>query len=170
MDSRRIDQQRWYSARAPNVFWDQSIDKIHKVIGVNVVGVVNVTYAVLRLLMVPVGKGTILNISSVTGLEVPSKGMGEVSNHSSRAFLEGLTNALRNETIGTDIRILTLRPGFVRTNFHFDRVGKDQSKFEDVFKGMEALSPDDVAEAALYRNDGSEPRGKPRRPTKRSAT
>lgn len=100
---------------APNVFWDQSIEEIHKVIGVNVLGVVNVTYAVMRLLIVPAGKGTILNISSVTGLEVPIKGMGEVSYHSSKAFLEGFTNALRNETIGTDIRILTLRPGFVRT-------------------------------------------------------
>lgn len=135
---------------APKVFWEQPLDDIHRVIATNVLGLVNVTHAALRLFLAPAARGTILNISSITGLEVPIKGMGEVSYHASKAFLEGFTNTLRHETIGTDIRVLTLRPGFVRTNFHFDRVGKDQTKFEGVFEGMEPLSSDDVAEAAIW--------------------
>jgi 3-hydroxy acid dehydrogenase/malonic semialdehyde reductase len=135
---------------APKTFWEQPLSNIQKVIATNVFGMVNVTHALLNAFLIPANKGTILNISSVTGLEVPTKGMGEVSYHASKAFLEGFTNALRNEVIGTDIRILTLRPGFVRTKFHFDRVGQDQNKFDDVFQGLEELTPDDIAEAAVW--------------------
>jgi 3-hydroxy acid dehydrogenase / malonic semialdehyde reductase len=156
----RLQQREWtpdvlinnagIALGAPKVFWDQPLEDIHKVIGVNVFGMVNVTWAVLKHLLIPAGKGTILNISSVTGLEVPIKGMGEVSYHSTKAFVEGFTNSLRNETIGTDIRVLALRPGFVRTNFHFDRVGNDKKKFEDVFEGMQPLTAEDVATAAIW--------------------
>ncbi|MBK1882312.1 SDR family NAD(P)-dependent oxidoreductase [Luteolibacter pohnpeiensis] len=135
---------------APHAFWEQPIDDIHQVIGVNVLGVVNATHAVLRSMWIPNGKGTIVNVSSVTGLEVPIKGMGEVSYHSSKAFLEGFSNALRNEMLGTDIRVLAVRPGFVRTNFHFDRVGRKDDKFEKVFEGMTPLSADDVADAVVW--------------------
>lgn len=135
---------------APKTFWEQSMSDIQKVIATNIFGLVNVTHTILNAFLIPANKGTILNISSVTGLEVPTKGMGEVSYHASKAFMEGFANALRNEVIGTDIRILTLRPGFVRTNFHFNRVGQDQNKFDDVFQGLEELGPDDIAEAAVW--------------------
>jgi NADP-dependent 3-hydroxy acid dehydrogenase YdfG len=76
--------------------------------------------------------------------------MGEVSYHASKSFLEGFTNTLRHETIGADIQVLILRPGFVKTNFHFDRVGSDQKKLEDVFECMEPPTPEDVAAAAAW--------------------
>lgn len=64
--------------------------------------------------------------------------------------MEAFTNALRNETIGMNIRVLALRPGFVRTNFHFQRVGRDEKAFEGVFEGTDELGPEDVAEAAMW--------------------
>lgn len=64
--------------------------------------------------------------------------------------MEGFTNALRNETMGTHIRVLALRPGFVRTNFHFQRVGQDEDAFNGVFEGTAELGPEDIAEAALW--------------------
>lgn len=70
--------------------------------------------------------------------------------HSTKAWLEGFTNALRNEVMGTHIRVLALRPGFVRTNFHFQRVGQDEEAFNGVFEGTSELGPEDIAEAALW--------------------
>lgn len=64
--------------------------------------------------------------------------------------MEAFTNALRNETLGTNIRVLALRPGFVRTNFHYQRVGRNEDAFKAVFEGTEELSAEDVAEAALW--------------------
>jgi 3-hydroxy acid dehydrogenase / malonic semialdehyde reductase len=119
-------------------------------VGTNVLGLVNVTHAVLNRFLIPAGKGTILNISSITGLEVPQKGMGEVIYHACKSFLEGFMNALRNETVGTDIRVLALRPGFVKTHFHYQRVGRDDRAFEGIFEGTEPLEAEDIAAAAVW--------------------
>lgn len=56
---------------APDCFWEQDFDDIATVIATNVAGLVTVTHAALRALLIPQGDGTILTISSVTGLEVP---------------------------------------------------------------------------------------------------
>lgn len=80
--------------------------------------------------------GTILNITSVTGLEVPPF-PGETVYHSNKAAQEAFTNALRNELVGTGIRVLALRPGCVATNFHSLRVGHDREMYESFFEGYE---------------------------------
>lgn len=73
----------------------------------------------------PPQSGTILNITSITGLEVPPF-PGEAVYHANKACQEAFTNALRNELSGTDIRVLVLRPGCVATHFHEQRVGYDR--------------------------------------------
>jgi len=66
------------------------------------------------------GKGTILNVTSTTGLEVPPF-PGEAVYHASKACQEAFTNVLRAELVGSDIKVLALRPGVVATNFHEQR-------------------------------------------------
>lgn len=81
-------------------------------------------------------RGAILNVTSVTGLEVPPF-PGEAAYHASKAFQEAFTNAIRNELGGTDIRVLVLRPGCVATNFHSQRVGHDNQMYDSFFEGYE---------------------------------
>jgi len=38
----------------------------------------------------------------------------------------------------------------VKTHFHYQRVGKDDRKFEEVFEGLEELGPEDLADAAVW--------------------
>lgn len=57
-----------------------------------------------------------MNITSVTGLEVPPF-PGEAVYHSNKAGQEAFTNALRNELSKTNIRVLALRPGVWRRIF-----------------------------------------------------
>jgi short-subunit dehydrogenase len=78
--------------------------------------------------------GTILNITSVTGLEVPPF-PGEAVYHSNKAAQEAFTNALRNELLGTNIKVLALRPGVVATNFHSQRVGHDKEMYDSFIEG-----------------------------------
>lgn len=80
--------------------------------------------------------GTILNITSITGLEVPPF-PGEAVYHANKACQEAFTNALRNELSGTDIRVLALRPGVVATNFHSLRVGHDKKMYDAFIEGYE---------------------------------
>jgi NADP-dependent 3-hydroxy acid dehydrogenase YdfG len=117
--------------------------------GTNINGVVSMTYSVLRHSMWPRRQGAILNVSSVTGLECPPFD-GEAIYHASKAFLEGFSNSLRMETSGSDIKVMTLRPGCVATNFHLQRVKFDQGAMDEFLEGFEPLLAEDVADSALY--------------------
>ncbi|KAF7553414.1 hypothetical protein G7Z17_g3643 [Cylindrodendrum hubeiense] len=134
---------------APGRFWEIPIELISQMSGTNMNGVMFTTHAVLNHSMWARKRGTILNVSSVTGLECPPFN-GEAVYHASKAFLEGFTNSLRMETSGSDIRVLTLRPGCVTTNFHLQRVKYDQDAMDEFFYGYEPLVAEDLAESVLY--------------------
>ncbi|KAF7717607.1 Uncharacterized protein PECH_007617 [Penicillium ucsense] len=134
---------------APNAFHDLKIGDIQTMISTNINGPMFVTHSVLNRSMVSRNSGTILNITSVTGLEVPPF-PGEAVYHSSKAAQEAFTNALRNELVGTDIKVLALRPGCVATNFHSLRVGHDKKMYDEFFEGYDPLVAEDVAGAAVY--------------------
>lgn len=106
---------------APNAFPDLKIEQVIQMMGTNINGFMFATYAVLNEgKMKERGKGTILNVTSTTGLEVPPF-PGEAVYHASKACQEAFTNVLRTELVGTDIKVLALRPGVVATNFHEQR-------------------------------------------------
>ncbi|KAM0273605.1 hypothetical protein ACHAQH_008234 [Verticillium albo-atrum] len=134
---------------APARFWELPVDAVAQMSGTNVNGVMFTTHSVLNRSMWPRKCGTILNISSVTGLECPPFN-GEAVYHASKAFLEGFTNSLRNETSGSDIRVLALRPGVVNTHFHLQRVQYDKDAMDEFFHGYDPLVAEDVAQSALY--------------------
>ncbi|KAI9706584.1 MAG: hypothetical protein M1836_003591 [Candelina mexicana] len=104
----------------------------------------------MKKFLIPQNRGTILNISSTTALEAPPPEFREVIYYSIKSFMKAFTNALRNETIGKNIRVLALHPGFVRTKFHFQRVGREEKAFEGVFEDTDELGLEDVAEAAMW--------------------
>jgi 3-hydroxy acid dehydrogenase/malonic semialdehyde reductase len=107
---------------APNRFPDLKIQDIITMTGTNINGYMFATYAVLNEgKMKERGKGTILNVTSTTGLEVPPF-PGEAVYHASKACQEAFSNVLRTELVGTDIKVLCLRPGVVATNFHEQRL------------------------------------------------
>lgn len=134
---------------APSSFPDLCVSDFQTMVNTNINGLMYVTYAVLNKSMRKSGNGTILNITSVTGLEVPPF-PGEAIYHASKAFQEAFTNALRNELNGTNIRVLALRPGCVATNFHSQRVGHDKKQYDEFFSGFNPLVPEDIAGAATY--------------------
>jgi 3-hydroxy acid dehydrogenase/malonic semialdehyde reductase len=135
---------------APNTFPNLKIEDVITMTGTNVNGMLFTTYAVLNEgKMKERGRGTILNITSTTALEVPPF-PGESIYHASKAFQEGFTSALRTELVGTNIKVLALRPGVVATHFHEQRVGFDKGKYEAFMEGFEPLVAEDVAEAAAW--------------------
>jgi NADP-dependent 3-hydroxy acid dehydrogenase YdfG len=106
---------------APSKFPDLQIQDIITMTNTNINGYMFAAYAALNEgKMKERGKGTILNVTSTTGLEVPPF-PGEAVYHASKACQEAFTNVLRTELVGTDIKVLALRPGVVATNFHEQR-------------------------------------------------
>ncbi|KAL4874521.1 hypothetical protein BJY04DRAFT_12979 [Aspergillus karnatakaensis] len=134
---------------APAAFPDLKISDIVQMNSTNINGLMFVTYAVLNSGMLGRKEGTILNVTSTTALEAPPFS-GEAVYHSNKAAQEGFTNALRNELVGTNIRVLALRPGVVATNFHSLRVGHDKEKYDSFMEGFTPLESDDIAGAAIY--------------------
>ncbi|QGI59536.1 hypothetical protein CEK27_001661 [Fusarium fujikuroi] len=132
---------------APGRFWEIPIDQVAQMSNTNINGVMFTTHAVLNHSMWKRKKGTIINVSSVTGLECPPFN-GEAVYHASKAFLEGFSNSLRMETAGSDIRVLVLRPGVVQTKKK--RVQYDQSAMDDFVEGYEPLVAEDLAQSVLY--------------------
>ncbi|KAL2817005.1 NAD(P)-binding protein [Aspergillus cavernicola] len=136
---------------APARFHELHIPDIMTMVNTNINGFMYVTYSVLNrsMLVRRPSNGTILNVTSITSLEVP-RFQAKAVYHANKAFQEALTNALRNELSGTNIRILALRPGCVATNFHSLRVGHDREKYDQFFEGFEPLVSDDIAQATVY--------------------
>ncbi|KAH6206549.1 hypothetical protein HBI15_165860 [Parastagonospora nodorum] len=135
---------------APSPFPDLKIQDIITMTSTNINGYMFATYAVLNEgKMKERGQGTILNVTSTTGLEVPPF-PGEAVYHASKACQEAFTNVLRTELVGSDIKVLALRPGVVATNFHEQRVSYDKSSYNEFMAGFEPLIADDVADAAAF--------------------
>ncbi|KAG5657475.1 hypothetical protein KAF25_006039 [Fusarium avenaceum] len=134
---------------APARFWEIPVDQVAQMSGTNINGVMFTTHAVMNHSMWERKKGTIINISSVTGLECPPFN-GEAVYHASKAFLEGFSNSLRMETAGSDIKVLVLRPGVVETHFHLQRVQYDQAAMDEFTQGYEPLVAEDLAQSVLY--------------------
>lgn len=136
---------------APARFWEQDMDvDIATMINTNVLGFLNTAHAVLNEGgMARAKRGTIINVTSVTALELPPF-PGEAVYHAIKAFQEGFTDSLRNELLGTNVKVLALRPGVVQTNFHKQRVGFDGKQYQCFMEGIEALAAEDVAKAAVW--------------------
>jgi 3-hydroxy acid dehydrogenase / malonic semialdehyde reductase len=119
--------------------WDE-------VIGTNVNGLLYVTRAVTPG-MVERGRGHVINLGSTAGHEVyPGGAVYCATKHAVGAITKGL----RMDLLGTGIRVSTVDPGMVETNFSVVRFRGDQERADGVYRGMTPLTPADIAETVLW--------------------
>ena len=97
---------------------DAAVDLEEREIAVNVLAVVRLTHAAVRA-MVPRGRGAVLNVSSMAGLQATP---GNATYGATKAFVASFGEAVAGELAGTGVTITTVLPGFTRTEFH-DRAG-----------------------------------------------
>lgn len=127
-------------------FTESSLDDWNKMIDINIKGVLFVTQLVLKG-MLQRGKGHIINIGSVSSREVYAKGAVYcATKHAVRA----LSDALKKEVHGSPIRISSVDPGIVDTEFSLVRFKQNQEKSEAVYKGANPLHAEDIADAIYY--------------------
>ncbi|MBX3708127.1 MAG: SDR family NAD(P)-dependent oxidoreductase [Gammaproteobacteria bacterium] len=119
--------------------WEDMIDT-------NVKGLLYVTKEILHY-MVKQNAGHIINIGSIAGHYVYPKGAVYCA---TKYAVNALTNGLRMDLFGKKIRVSTVDPGAVETNFSLIRFKGDIERAAAVYEGMEALTPNDVADAVLY--------------------
>jgi 3-hydroxy acid dehydrogenase/malonic semialdehyde reductase len=112
----------------------------------NVLGLLRVTRAALPLLARDAG-ASIINIGSIAGRAAYAGGSAYcAAKHGELA----ITRALRQELLGTGIRVGTVDPGLAETEFSVVRFKGDVKKARDVYAGMNPLTAEDIAEILVW--------------------
>ncbi len=119
--------------------WDEMIDT-------NVKGLLYVTRAVVPG-MVERGRGHVINLGSTAGeMTYPGGAVYCASKAAERAINDGL----REDLLGTPIRVTTVDPGMVETDFSSIRFRGDAGRAAKVYAGLTPLTPADVAETIVW--------------------
>ena len=119
--------------------WDEMIDT-------NVKGLLYVTRAVVPGMVVR-GRGHVVNLGSTAGeFTYPGGAVYCASKAAERAINDGL----RQDLLGTPVRVTSVDPGMVETDFSLVRFRGDAERAAKVYKGVTPLTPEDVADAILW--------------------
>ena len=119
--------------------WDEMIDT-------NIKGLLYVTRAVVPGMVVR-GRGHVVNLGSTAGeFTYPGGAVYCASKAAERAINDGL----RQDLLGTPVRVTSVDPGMVETDFSLVRFRGDAERAAKVYKGVTPLTPEDVADAILW--------------------
>jgi len=119
--------------------WEEMIDT-------NVKGLLYVTRAVLPG-MIERGRGHVINVGSVAGLEVYPAGNAYCA---TKFAVRALTKGLRLDLSGTPVRVSEVAPGMVETEFSLVRFHGDAERAAKVYQGLTPLAADDIADAIVW--------------------
>jgi 3-hydroxy acid dehydrogenase / malonic semialdehyde reductase len=128
--------------RAP--FTESSEEDERTVFETNVNGLVRMTRLCLPHIR---DGGHIVNLGSIAGRQAYE---GAASYVASKFAVRGFTYALREDLLGRPIRLTTVDPGLAETEFSVVRFKGDREKADSVYKGVEPLVADDVAECIMF--------------------
>ncbi|HAV23559.1 MAG TPA: NAD(P)-dependent oxidoreductase [Bacteroidetes bacterium] len=137
-----------------NAGLSRGLDKLHEgsiedweeMIDTNVKGLLYVSRVVVPG-MVARKSGTIVNIGSIAGHEVYPKGNVYCA---TKHAVDALTKGLRMDLVDTPIRVCTVDPGLVQTEFSEVRFRGDTERAKITYKGYKPLQPEDIADAVMY--------------------
>lgn len=127
-------------------FQDADPDDWDRMLTTNVQGVLSVTRALLDG-MIARGSGHVVNIGSIAGRVAYPRGAVYCA---SKAALDRITSGMRIDLLGTGVRVSTVDPGMVETEFSLVRFDGDEERAANLYAGLRPLSAQDVADAVLW--------------------
>jgi 3-hydroxy acid dehydrogenase/malonic semialdehyde reductase len=119
--------------------WDRMIDT-------NIKGLLYVTRAVAPL-MVTRNSGHIFNIGSIAGLDAYENGNVYCATKSAVA---ALSKTMRIDLLKNNIKVTNIAPGMADTEFSLVRFKGDKERADSVYKGIDALTAEDIAGVIFY--------------------
>jgi NADP-dependent 3-hydroxy acid dehydrogenase YdfG len=122
------------------------IDDWEEMIDTNVKGLLYVSRAVIPG-MVKRGAGHIVNLGSVAGHMTYPRGAVYCA---TKAAEKSITEGMRQDLLGTPVRVTTVDPGMVETDFSKVRFHGDEERAAKVYQGLTPLRAEDVADAILW--------------------
>jgi len=122
------------------------IDDWERMIDTNIKGLLYVTRAVSPL-MVARNTGHIFNIGSIAGIDAYENGNVYCA---TKAAVSSLSKSMRIDLLKNNIRVTNIAPGMADTEFSIVRFKGDKEKADSVYKGIDALTADDIADVIYY--------------------
>jgi NADP-dependent 3-hydroxy acid dehydrogenase YdfG len=137
-----------------NAGLSRGLDRLHEgrledwneMIDTNVKGLLHVDRAVVPH-MVARGRGTVVHVGSIAGRETYPRGNVYCA---TKAAVRALGDGLRLDLLGTGVRVATIDPGMVETEFSQVRFRGDAERAAAVYRGLRPLVAADVAEVVLF--------------------
>ncbi|MDD4645180.1 MAG: SDR family NAD(P)-dependent oxidoreductase, partial [Bacteroidales bacterium] len=123
-----------------------SLDDWNQMIDTNIKGILHMT----RLIapgMIARKKGHIINIGSIAGKEVYPKGAVYCA---TKHAVEALTMGMRQDFVNFGVKVSSVCPGAVETEFSVVRFKGDQDRADKVYEGFTPLRPEDVADVIHF--------------------
>jgi 3-hydroxy acid dehydrogenase/malonic semialdehyde reductase len=132
-------------AKGTEKLQDAKIEDWNEMIDTNIKGLLNLTRVILPF-FVAQQSGHIVNLGSVAGRWVyPGGAVYCATKFAVRALSEGL----RLDLHGQNIRVTNIEPGMVKTEFSLVRTGSKE-KANQVYAGMKPLTAKDIAETISW--------------------
>ncbi len=125
---------------------DGDLDDWDKMIDTNVKGLLYVSKAILPL-MIENGCGHVVNIASTAAKEVYEKGNVYCA---SKHAVDAISKGMRIDLLKEGIKVTSVNPGLVETEFSIVRFHGDKEKAKIPYKGMKPLTGEDVANVIWY--------------------
>jgi serine 3-dehydrogenase len=119
--------------------WEEMIDT-------NIKGLLYVTRSVVPG-MVARGRGHVINIGSIAGHQTYPSGNVYCG---TKAAVRAISEGLKQDLLGTPVRVSSVDPGLVETEFSQVRFHGDTERAGKVYQGLMPLTPEDVADVVLF--------------------
>jgi serine 3-dehydrogenase len=123
-----------------------NVDDWEEMIDTNVKGLLYVDRAVLPG-MVERKSGHVIHIGSIAGHEVYPNGNVYCA---TKFAVDAITRGTRMDVLGSGVRVSSVDPGLVETEFSLVRFKGDADRAKTVYEGIQPLTPEDVAETVLF--------------------
>jgi len=133
-------------ARGFGKIYEGETDDWEEMIDTNIKGLLYVTRELVPL-MVAREKGHIINIGSLAGHEVYPNGNVYAA---TKFAVNALSRSIRLDVIDKGIKVSSVDPGLVETEFSIVRFSGDEERAKNVYNGIEPLIAKDIAEAVLF--------------------
>jgi 3-hydroxy acid dehydrogenase / malonic semialdehyde reductase len=92
-------------------------------------------------------RGHVINLGSIAGHQTYPKGNAYCA---SKAAVRAITEGLKLDLLGTPVRVSTVDPGMVNTEFSQVRFHGDKERADTVYAGLTPLTAADIADVVLF--------------------
>lgn len=127
-------------------YQDYNLEDMTTMVDTNLKGLMAATRMILPS-MVAADEGHLINIGSTAGLYAYA---GAAVYAATKAAVKVFSDGVRIDTIDKNIKVTTIQPGIVETDFSSVRFHGDLERAKTVYQGIDALQAQDIADITLY--------------------